>query len=52
MLLLNLVYNLLEIEKSDKCIPKPIRFYNSLKFDINVTHQMARKYSVKSKSRQ
>ena len=30
--------------------PETIEFYNSTKFGVDVTNQMARKYSVKSKS--
>ncbi|XP_015179305.1 PREDICTED: uncharacterized protein LOC107067896 [Polistes dominula] len=37
-----------EIEKSDTRIPEIIRFYNSTKFGVDVTDQMAKKYSVKS----
>ena len=40
----------IEVENNAR-ISETIEFYNSTKFDINVTNQMVRKYSVKSKSR-
>ena len=44
------VYNSIQIEKSDKRIPEMIRIYNSTKCGVNTVDQMAKKYSVKSKS--
>lgn len=43
------MHSSVEIEKSNTRIPETIRFYNSTKFGVDVTDQMARKYSVKSK---
>lgn len=51
MLLLSSKHKSIKIEKSDKRIPETIKFYNSTKFGVDMTDQMARKYSVKSKSR-
>lgn len=50
MLVLSSKHNSIEIEKSRKRIPETVRFYNSTKFGVDVADQMARKYSVKSKS--
>ena len=50
VLVLSSKHNSIEIEKSSKRIPETIRFYNSTKFGVDVADQMARKYSVKSKS--
>ncbi|XP_035742059.1 uncharacterized protein LOC118450405 [Vespa mandarinia] len=43
------MYLFVEIEISDIRIPEIIRFYNSTKFSVDVTDQIARKYCVKSK---
>lgn len=51
VLILSSMHNSVKIEKNDACIPETIRLYNSTKFGVDVTDQMARKYSVKSKSR-
>ena len=51
VLILSSMHQSVKIEKNDACIPETIRLYNSTKFGVDVTDQMARKYSVKSKSR-
>ncbi|XP_047359933.1 uncharacterized protein LOC124953087 [Vespa velutina] len=48
-LIISSVYSYVEIEKSDTRIPETIRFYNSTKFGVDVTIQMARKYYIKFK---
>ncbi|XP_014614877.1 PREDICTED: uncharacterized protein LOC106792861 [Polistes canadensis] len=45
------MHSFVEIEKIETCILEIIRFYSSIKFDVDVTDQMARKRSVKSKCR-
>jgi len=50
VLILSSMHSSVEIEKSDTRIPETIRFYNSKKFGVDVTDQITRKYSVKSKS--
>ena len=47
--LLSSQHKSIKIEKSDKCIPETIKLYNSTKFGVDISDQMARKYSVKSK---
>uniref|UniRef100_A0A1A9V4W5 DDE_Tnp_1_7 domain-containing protein n=1 Tax=Glossina austeni TaxID=7395 RepID=A0A1A9V4W5_GLOAU len=49
ILILSSMHSSVEIETNDTRIPETIRFYNSTKFGADVTDQMARKYSVKSK---
>uniref|UniRef100_A0A1A9V7W1 PiggyBac transposable element-derived protein domain-containing protein n=1 Tax=Glossina austeni TaxID=7395 RepID=A0A1A9V7W1_GLOAU len=44
--ILSSMHSPVEIEKNDTRIPETIRFYNSTKFGVDVTDQMARKYSV------
>ena len=44
-------HSTIRIEKNGKCLPETIKFYNSTKFGVDMADQMARKYSVKSKSR-
>ena len=51
VLLLSSLHNSIETEKSGKRIPETISFYNETKFGVDMTDQMARKRSVKSKSR-
>ncbi|KAL2737025.1 piggyBac transposable element-derived protein 4-like [Vespula squamosa] len=46
ILLLSSKRKSIKIEKTDKRIPETIRFYNIIKFGVNITNQMARKYSV------
>ena len=41
----------INIETDGKQLPETIQFYNSTKFGVDVADQMARTYSVKSKSR-
>uniref|UniRef100_A0A1A9VT26 DDE_Tnp_1_7 domain-containing protein n=1 Tax=Glossina austeni TaxID=7395 RepID=A0A1A9VT26_GLOAU len=49
VLTLSSMQSSVEIEKKDTRIPETIKFHNSAKFGVDVTDQMARKYSVKSK---
>uniref|UniRef100_A0A1A9VD69 DDE_Tnp_1_7 domain-containing protein n=1 Tax=Glossina austeni TaxID=7395 RepID=A0A1A9VD69_GLOAU len=49
VLILSSIDSPVEIEKNDTRKPETIRFYNSTKFGVDVTDQMARKYNVKSK---
>lgn len=44
------LHKLIKIEKSNEYISETISFYNNIKFGVNMMDQMARKYSVKSKS--
>ncbi|CAD1480268.1 unnamed protein product, partial [Heterotrigona itama] len=37
------MYSSVEIEKHEAGIPETIEFYNSTKFDVDITDQMARK---------
>lgn len=39
----------IRVEKSNKRLPETIKFYNSTKFGVDMTDQMARKYNVKCK---
>ena len=48
--MVNSIHKSIEIEKSNKCIPETIRFYNDTKFGVDVADQMTRKCNVKSKS--
>ena len=43
------MHSSVEIEKNDARISETIEFYNSAKFGVDVTDQLARKYNVKSK---
>uniref|UniRef100_A0A1A9US35 DDE_Tnp_1_7 domain-containing protein n=1 Tax=Glossina austeni TaxID=7395 RepID=A0A1A9US35_GLOAU len=49
VLILSSMHSSVQIETNDIRIPETIRFYNSTKFIVDVTDQIARKYSVKSK---
>ncbi|XP_037897079.1 E3 SUMO-protein ligase RanBP2-like [Glossina fuscipes] len=49
ILILRSKHSSVEIEKNDTRILETIRVYNNTKFGVDVTDQMARKYSVKSK---
>ncbi|XP_043486360.1 piggyBac transposable element-derived protein 4-like [Polistes fuscatus] len=51
VLILSSMHNSVQIEKNDTRTPETIQLYNSTKFGVDVTDQMARNYSVKSKSR-
>ena len=44
------MHSFIEIENNDARMPETIEFFNSIKFGVDVTDQMARKYNVKSKS--
>ena len=50
VLLLSSMHKFVHIEKTGKCLPETIQFYNTTKYGVDMTDQMARKYSVKSKS--
>ena len=43
MLLLTSQHKSIKIEKCDKCIPETIKFYNSTKFGVDISDQMAKK---------
>ncbi|XP_017795064.1 PREDICTED: uncharacterized protein LOC108576562 [Habropoda laboriosa] len=45
VLILSSMHNSVEVEENDACIPETIRLYNSAKFGVDVTDQMARKYT-------
>jgi len=51
VLLLSSKHKSVTVEKNNKRLPETIKFYNSTKFGVDITDQMARKYSVKSKCR-
>lgn len=51
VLLLSSKHKFVKIEKTNKCLPESIAYYNSTKFGVDMTDQMVRKYSTKSKSR-
>lgn len=51
VLILSSMHNSVQIEKNNARTPETIQLYNSTKFGVDVTDQMARNYSVKSKSR-
>ncbi|XP_055378966.1 piggyBac transposable element-derived protein 4-like [Condylostylus longicornis] len=51
VLLLSTKHTSVSIEKSKKQLPETIAFYNKTKCGVDMTDQMARKYSVKSGSR-
>lgn len=50
VLLLSSKHKYVKIEETGKFIPETIAFYNHTKFGVDMTDQMARKYSTKSKS--
>ena len=50
-LVLSSKHKFVKIEKTGKYIPETIAFYNNTKFGVDMTDQMARKYSTKSQSR-
>lgn len=43
-------HKFVKIEKTYKCLPESIAYYNDTKFSIDMTDQMVRKYSTTSKS--
>lgn len=51
VVLLSTKHKGVKIDTSSKKLPETISFYNKTKFGVDVTDQMARKYSVKSGSR-
>lgn len=51
VLLLSTKHKSVKIEKSGKCLPETVEYYNKTKFGVDISDQMARKYSVKSGSR-
>lgn len=51
VVILSSMHNSITIENNEKCLPETVKFYNQTKFGVDVTDLMARKYSVKSKSR-
>ncbi|CAK9803942.1 PiggyBac transposable element-derived protein 4 [Anthophora quadrimaculata] len=51
VLILSSMHNSVQVEENDTRTPETIQLYNSTKFGVDVTDQMARNYSVKSKSR-
>lgn len=51
VLLLSSKHKFIKIEKSCKYILETILYYDKIKFGVDMTDQMARKYSVKSNSR-
>lgn len=50
VLILSSMHSTVEIEKTGTRLPETITSYNKTKFGVDVADQMARKYSVKSKS--
>ncbi|XP_035741492.1 piggyBac transposable element-derived protein 1-like [Vespa mandarinia] len=50
VLILSSMHNPIQVEENDTRTPETIQLYNSTKFGVDVTDQMARNYSVKSKS--
>jgi hypothetical protein len=51
VLLLSSKHKAVKVEKVGKCLPETVLFYNKTKYGVDMIDQMARKYSVKSKSR-
>ena len=49
--LLSSIHKLVQIDNFDKRLPETVKYYNSTKFGVDVTDQMAKKYSVKYGSR-
>ena len=47
VLVLSTKHRNIQIENNRKCVPETITFYNKTKFGVDVSDQMARKYSVK-----
>ncbi|KAL2729390.1 piggyBac transposable element-derived protein 4-like [Vespula squamosa] len=50
-LLLNLKHKSVKIKKDDKLLPEIVVFCNNIKFNVDMTDQMVRKYTVKAGSR-
>ncbi|XP_050453253.1 piggyBac transposable element-derived protein 4-like [Cataglyphis hispanica] len=51
VLILSTKHKHVKIDKTAKKLPETVSFYNRTKFGVDVTDQMARKYTVKSGSR-
>lgn len=51
VLVLSTKHKHVKIDKTNKRLPETVSFYNNTKFGVDITDQMARKYSVKSGSR-
>ena len=51
VLLLSSKHKSVKIEKDSKRLPETVVFYNNTKFGVDMTDQMARKYTVKAGSR-
>ncbi|CAK9833051.1 PiggyBac transposable element-derived protein 4 [Anthophora retusa] len=51
VLILSSMHNSVQVEENDTRIPETIRLCNSTKFGVDVTDQMAKNYTVKSKCR-
>ena len=51
VLVLSSKHKSVKIEKDGKRLPKTVTFHNNTKFGVDVTDQMARKYTVKAGSR-
>lgn len=47
--LLSSKHKFVKIEKTNKYLPENVAYYNNTKFGVDVTYQMVRKYSSKSK---
>lgn len=43
-------HKFVKIENAGECLPETSAYYNKTKFGVDMTDQMARKYSTKSKS--
>ena len=50
VIILSTKHKNVKINNDRKRIPETVAYYNKTKFGVDVTDQMARKYSVKSKS--
>lgn len=51
VLILSTKHKHIKIDKAAKKLPETVSFYNNTKFGVDITDQMARKYTVKSGSR-
>ncbi|GBO30856.1 hypothetical protein AVEN_69727-1 [Araneus ventricosus] len=51
VLLLSTLHPTVEVECNEKKMPEANKFYNSIKYGVDVLDQMTRKYSTKSASR-
>ena len=48
VVLLSSMHNSVNIDKMDKCLSETVKYYNAKKFEVDVTNQMVKKYSIKS----